>query len=297
VGDLDDILRQLEPSLGPVGGAPAPLEGGITNRNFRVRFARGEYVVRLHGKDTDLLGISREAELLANERAASLGIAPEVACGFEGGLVTRFLTCEALGPQEIAEGVQEIAGALRAFHESGIRLPVTFDIPALLAEYAENMRARGTEPPAGYLEISHVAARIVATIPAAELCPCHNDLLAGNLIRSRSGGRVMIVDWEYAGMGDPYFDLGNLAVNNGFDATTEAVLLEAYHLAPPTSAQTARLQLMRILSDARESAWGVMQGVVSELDFDFEAYAGEHLGRLRDAVSGPFERLLVEAGG
>ena len=60
VAGLNDILHGLEPSLGPVGGAPAPLEGGITNRNYKVRFGEVDYVVRLHGKDTDLLGISRK---------------------------------------------------------------------------------------------------------------------------------------------------------------------------------------------------------------------------------------------
>jgi thiamine kinase-like enzyme len=274
--DLDDILRQLEPSLGPVGGEPAPLEGGITNRNFRARLGGQEYVVRLHGKDTDLLGISREAELEANRAAAELGIAPAVAGTFDGGLVTRFVECEALDP---GAHVREIARALRAFHESCVHLPVTFDVPALLGQYAANMGRRGAQPPAGLEEITALAGRVAAMLAPVEPRPCHNDLLAGNLIRA--GGRVMIVDWEYAGMGDPYFDLGNLAVNNGFDEVMQARLLEAYHGAPATDAQRERLRLMRVLSDAREAAWGFMQAQISALDFDFGAYANEHLERMR----------------
>ena len=69
MGELSDILQRLEPSLGPVGREPAALEGGITNRNYRVLLGEGEYVIRLHGKDTDLLGISRRAERLANDTA------------------------------------------------------------------------------------------------------------------------------------------------------------------------------------------------------------------------------------
>ena len=42
--------------------------------------------------------------------------------------------------------------------------------------------------------------------------PCHNDLLNANFIHDARG--VRIVDWEYAGMGDRYFDLGNLSINN-----------------------------------------------------------------------------------
>jgi thiamine kinase-like enzyme len=291
VGDLGDILRQLEPSLGPVGGAPAPLEGGITNRNFRVRFAQDEYVVRLHGKDTDLLGISREAERLANDAAAKLGIAPAVAASFDGGLVTRFLACEGLDSERVAEAAEEIAVALRAFHDSDTRLPVDFDVPALLDEYRAIV---GDATPEGYDELVEVARRIAAALPPWEPRPCHNDLLAGNIVRSREDGRIALVDWEYAGMGHPYFDLGNLAVNNDFGEQDERRLLRAYHDAEPSEAQLARLRLMRVMSDAREAAWGVIQGKVSALDFDFDGYAEHHLQRLRAT---DFERWLSAAKG
>ena len=71
VGELNDILHELEASLGPLGGEPRPLDGGITNRNFRVRLGGEDYVVRLPGKDTELLGIDRDAERIANEAAAA----------------------------------------------------------------------------------------------------------------------------------------------------------------------------------------------------------------------------------
>ena len=83
----------------------------------------------------------------------------------------------------------------------------------------------------------------------------------------------MLVDWEYAGMGDPRFDLGNLSVNNDFDDGDDERLLGAYYGGPPSDPQRAALKLMRVLSDAREAAWGVVQGAVSELDFDFDGYA------------------------
>jgi thiamine kinase-like enzyme len=92
----------------------------------------------------------------------------------------------------------------------------------------------------------------------------------------------MLVDWEYAGMGDPRFDLGNLSINNDFDAATDERLLTAYHGQAPSDAQRAALALMRLLSDAREAAWAVVQGQVSELDFDFERYGREHFERLHD---------------
>lgn len=287
MGDLNDILHELEPSLGLLGGEPTPLEGGITNRNFKVGFGGSDYVVRLHGKDTDLLGISREAERLANEAAAELGIAPEVAAGFEGGLVTRYISCASMEAAEIAAVADQIGRALRRFHDSGVSLPVSFSVPDLLAEYGRLIHERGGSPPADYERAEELAARIVAAAPVQAPKPCHNDLLAGNLVRERPGDRVMIVDWEYAGMGDPGFDLGNLSVNNEFDEAAEERLLGAYYQAPPSPKQRARLKLMRLLSDIREAAWGTMQARVSDLDFDFEGYAERHFARLREALEGP----------
>jgi thiamine kinase-like enzyme len=286
VDGLNDILHGLEPSLGPLGGDPSPLEGGITNRNYKVRFGEREYVLRLHGKDTDLLGISREAERIANAAAARLGIAPEVAETFEGGLVTRFLTCAPLDAAEIATRAEEIAVALRAFHDAAVTLPIEFRVAGLLEDYARIIAARGGEVPGAYQEARELAVRITAALGGARLAPCHNDLLPGNLVRERTADRIMIVDWEYAGMGHPFFDLGNLSVNNGFDEATDERLLSAYHGAAPSRRQRATLKLTRVLSDVREAAWGTMQAQVSELDFDFDGYAEQHFARLRAAVDG-----------
>ena len=87
--------------------------------------------------------------------------------------------------------------------------------------------------------------------------PCHNDLLTANFIARRR--RVRIVDWEYAGMGDRYFDLGNLSVNNGFAEADDERLLAAYFGEPSTPRRFAALRLMRIMSDFREGMWGVVQ--------------------------------------
>jgi thiamine kinase-like enzyme len=295
VGEVNDILHGLEPSLGPVGGDPSPLEGGITNRNFRVRLGEAEYVLRLHGKDTELLGISRDAERMANSAAAELGIAPQVAASFEGGLLTSYVTCTPLDGTEIAGRAEEIAVALRAFHDSAVALPVTFWVPDMLDSYAAIVTARGGRLPEGYADARELAAQIVTALPAQRPAPCHNDLLPGNIVRERTEDRIMIVDWEYAGMGHPCFDLGNLSVNNDFDEAADERLLGAYHGGAPSPRQHATLRLMRVLSDIREAAWGVMQGTVSELDFDFAGYAEEHFARLRGAVAGDRLDVLIAA--
>jgi thiamine kinase-like enzyme len=108
------------------------------------------------------------------------------------------------------------------------------------------------------------------------------------------GSRIRIVDWEYAGMGDPYFDLGNFSVNHDLTPDDDDHLL-AFYEGPAHINHRARLSLMRVVSDFREAMWGVLQQGISTLDVDFVAYAGEHFDRLLANASTPaFERALRE---
>ena len=126
--------------------------------------------------------------------------------------------------------------------------------------------------------------------------PCHNDLLTANFLFD--GTRLRIVDWEYAGMGDRYFDLGNLSVNNGFSDDEDRALLAEYWQQPVTAQRFACLKLMRIMSDFREGMWGVVQMAISALEFDFAAYADEHLTRVSAGLADPrFPTWLEDARG
>jgi thiamine kinase-like enzyme len=281
------------------------LEGGITNRNFRLRAGDSEYVLRLPGKDTGLLEIDREAERAANAMAASAGVAPEVAAFLadEGILVTRFVTGEPVESEELREPVllAEVAGRLHAVH-SGSPLPSTFDSFRIVETYRETAASRGGNIPAAYDDALALARRLepVMTGPEHEPVPCHNDLLAANFICS-GGERIWIVDWEYAGMGDRYFDLANFAVNNELGEGEQETLLEEYFGmtgADPhePARRLAALRLMCLMSDFREAMWGVVQTALSELDFDFEAYARKHFERmLATAADSDFAIWLEEA--
>jgi thiamine kinase-like enzyme len=102
------------------------------------------------------------------------------------------------------------------------------------------------------------------------------------------------LDWEYAGWGDPFFDLGNLAVNNEFQETDDEALLLAYFSAV-TRSTWARLKLMKILSDAREGIWGMVQWGISPLGFDFAAYGQRHLERFMTHCDSSEDARWVEA--
>jgi thiamine kinase-like enzyme len=259
-----------------------PLGGGITNRNFRVEVGGETFVLRIGGEDTQLLGIDRRSEHAASRVAAELGLAPEVVAFLEpeGYLVTRFVAGE-VGRVD----VPQVGVALRRLHD-GPSIPSRFDSFRVVEAYREIADDRGVATPPPYDWAHTIASRIEQRRRGEPPRPCHNDLLNANFIAE--GDRLWIVDWEYAGMGDPFFDLGNFAVNHELDAEGERLLLESYGSGDPEP-----LILMRFMSDFREAMWGVVQQAISTLDFDFRTYADEHFERLERTAAEPRFRAAL----
>ena len=301
IPELTEVVARVAALLGPREGAVTALDGGITNRNFRVRFGGTDYVVRLPGKDTSLLGIDRQAECTANKHAADLGIAPPVAAFLESPpcLITRFIEGREMTAEELREPatLAEVARALRSFHDSGVELPTTFDSFKVVEEYASTAASRGVAAPRELQEALVRSRAIQEAVSGHDEhlpVPCHDDLLSANFLHD--GEHVRIVDWEYAGMGDRYFDLGNFAVNNELGPPEEDMLLGEYFGEPATERRRATLALFRYMSDFREAMWGVLQTAVSDIKFDFEDYARRHFARLTEAGADPrFEARLQEA--
>jgi thiamine kinase-like enzyme len=275
-----------------------PLEGGITNRNYRVFVGEETFVLRLPAETGSLLGIDRHVEHAVSRLAAAAGVAPQVV-GFiepEGALVTRFIVGRPVSEEAIRTPpmLQRIADALRRIHQAG-SVEATFSPFRVVEAYALTTKRHGGELPAAFERAQPIAHRIEQALSEEPAVLCHNDLLNANFIDD--GATIWIVDWEYAGMGDRFFDFGNFAVNHQLSELDESRLLAAY-FGRTTPAQHARLRLMRVMSDFREAMWGVVQRTVSTLDVDFDAYGQRHFDRMFSAASNPrFDDWLRQAGG
>jgi thiamine kinase-like enzyme len=285
----------LEEALGRVPGwagqtlQTASLGGGLTNQNIRVDVGGEALVLRLAGEGTDLLGINRRHEYAASVAAAAAGVGPEVIHFIEpeGCLVTRFVVGRPVAPEAMRhpDNLRRVAAALRAIHAMP-PIPGTFSPFRVVEAYERTARAHGVDTfPDNYAWLLERKDQIETAFmhEPYEPCPCHNDLLNANFL---DDGRLRVLDWEYAGMGDPGFDLANFSVNHELSSEADRLLL-GYYFGEATARRLARHRLMKIMSDFREAMWGVVQQGISALEFDFREYADKHFRRMTMSFDDP----------
>ncbi len=282
--DIDAVIARVWPGQ----SAKAEVLGrGFTHHNFRVDVGGESFVLRVAGPEAALLGIDRRVEHEASLAAAAVGIGPEVVAFVEpeGYLITRFIDGDVVPVESMrdVESIERVARALKAVHR-GPSLARRFNAFRVVEEYRSIAYAHGAAVPPTYVWARQTALRVERARGVFAERPCHNDLLSDNLIDD--GRRIRIVDWEYAGMGDVFFDLASFSANHGLDPDARRSLLAAY--AGEVRAEDERaLELMVFMSDFRDAMWGVVQGAVSELDFDFASYADEHFERLAATAAAP----------
>ena len=210
-----------------------------------------------------------------------MGLAPEVVYFIqpEGYLVTRFIEARPIPPEEMRkpENIRAVASMLQRIHQMP---PVTgtFDAFRIVESYTEIARRYQAVFPANFDWLISEMRQAEAEGRRAMAVARENFLLQGD--------HIFLLDWEYAGMGDVYFDLANFSVNHGLSDEQDRWLLEGYFDRVGQS-HWSRLKVMKIMSDFREAMWGTVQTGISELDFDFRGYADKHFSRLTNNIQNP----------
>lgn len=274
-----------------------PLErmGGLTNTVFRA----GSVVLRLPGAGTEAY-IDRANEAVAARLAAEAGVAPEVlhVDPASGIMATRYVEgAVTMAPEVFRQrpGAAARAGtAFRQLHDSGAIFPFRFELFAMIDDYLALLATRDVALPAGYHDVVAEAEAIREALAAhpLPLAPCHCDPLCENFLDT--GTRMWIVDWEYSGMNDPMWDLGDLSVEAEFDAAQEAALLTAYFGAEPTPHDLGRMVIYKAMCDLLWTLWGLIQLADGNPAEDFRAYADNRFARCKALMSQPaFARHLA----
>jgi thiamine kinase-like enzyme len=266
--------------------------GGLTNKVYRVDMAGQTCCLRLPGEGTGEY-INRDTEAHNARAAGRAGVSPEVllADSDSGVMITAFLDgCETMTPALFArrDGAPARAGkALGQLHGSGETFRFTFELFAMIDEYLKLLADKAITFPAGYYDVLAEAQTVRAALQARPLpqVPSHCDPLCENFLDD--GTRMWIVDWEYSGMNDPMWDLGDLSVEGGFSPEQDAQMLHAYFGGAPSPADQGRMVLYKAMCDLLWTLWGLIQHANNNPAEDFMAYAENRFARCRKLMAEP----------
>jgi thiamine kinase-like enzyme len=274
------------------------LEGGLTNRNYKVTSSAGRRAVaRCSTEKSTLLSIDREAEYRNSLLAASIGVAPPVvgyAAG-EGLLVIEWLDGHTIQSAELDDSatLAQVSAVCARLH-AGPRFVNDFDMFQVQRGYLDIVDERGFRLPPGYRELLGQAEQIrvaLAAQPQATV-PCHNDLLAANMISE--GPRIWFIDYEYAGNNDPYFELGNLWAEAQLAPERLEELVASYY-GRESRPKFARARLFALMAQYGWTLWASIQDAVSDVAFDFWSWGMEKYERaVATFGSRQFSELIVE---
>ena len=273
------------------------LSGGLTNRNYKVTVDGARYVARMSSPEGALLAIDREVEHAASVAAAASGVAPAVAeyAPQVGILVIEWLDARTFTEDDVRDSrnLPAVVAALRVLH-AGAPLPATFDCFEMMRSYLDVVATRGLRKPERFDEFLPVIERIRRALAVRDdgLVPCHNDLLAANLLDDST--RIRLIDYEYAGNNDACFELGNLWSESNL-APAQLDELIALYYGQALRHKVARARLFALVGKALWMLWASIQNGVSDLDFDFWSWGMEKYDRAVAEFDGPdLERWIDE---
>jgi len=298
-GRIDALFDQI-PSLADKPREVEELPGGLTNLNLKVTTPRGVFVARCSRSDTSLLGIDRAAEYANTLAAEKAGVgAPLVEFRPDlGVLVIGYIKGHTFDNDDLRKpgALARVAEACRTLH-AGPRFTGDFNMFSRQRTYLRTVQDHGFALPPDYTDHDDRFRQIEAALAvlAGPTVPCNNDLLAGNIVDD--GQKLWLIDYEYSGNNDPYFELGNTWTECQLDPGHLDELVTAYvgHHSPE---KIARTRLQSVVSQYGWSLWGFIQAATNDLDFDFYSWGLERFeGAVREFRSPGFASLLETAAG
>jgi thiamine kinase-like enzyme len=293
--DLDGLL-DLVPALRDRESVEE-LAGGLTNTNYKVVTPAGVYVVRVSAKDAGLLAIDRENEYLNTVSAADAGVGAPVVDYLpeQSLLVLEFIvgTTQTSADLQRGDKLHWVAEACRRLH--GARaFRDDFNMFDIQRRYLRLVQERGFRLPERYLEFEPQVRRIEAAMAVRDegTVPCNNDLLAENFIDVGDGFRL--IDYEYSGMNDACFELGNVWSESNLSLAQLDELVGHYY-GERMANKVARARLWGLMSKYGWTLWASIQDGVSQIDFDFWEWGMEKYERAVAEFDGPdFDRLVED---
>lgn len=266
--------------------------GGLTNLVYRVTGGDEVVILRIPGEGTEDY-IDRSVEAHNARLAADADVSAEViyANSDNGIMLSHYLDgCETMTPETFpaTPGAPGRAGkVLQQLHGSGMTFEFRFELFSMIDDYLGILDKLGAELPEGYHDVVREAENVRSALDAqpTALAPCHCDPLCENFLDN--GKRMWVVDWEYSGMNDPMWDLGDLSVEAGFSDVHDREMMEAYCGGAPSDAEYGRMVIYKAMSDLLWTLWGLIQHANKNPADDFWVYATNRFARCKALMADP----------
>jgi len=292
-------LDQLFERIGVLSGRRrdvSELSGGLTNANYRVQTDDGgDFVVRVSESSAGLLAINRENERFNTRAAGEAGVGARVieALPEAGVLVVEFLSGRTLDTSDLRDlsTLPRIATAVRRLHD-GSAFQGSFDMRQIRRRYLDVVQERGYRLPDGYLDLQPLIEGLedAMGLMPERLVPCNNDLLPANFIDD--GSHIWIIDYEYSGMNEASFELGNISSESFLNPEQTRVLVSNYW-GRDSEHKVARAQAWSLLARYGWTLWASIQDGASSIDFDFWSWGMLKYDSAREELHGPqYQQVL-----
>jgi thiamine kinase-like enzyme len=296
--DSDEALIAMQGLFGTRAGAGIVRLGGLTNRVYRVDLDGKPAVLRIPGDGTaEYINRAHEAETA--RLASAVGVSPAVihADPSSGLMVSAHVDAVTMTPALFASRDGAVARAgdvFRRLHASGVVFPFRFELFAMIDEYLGILATKDVALPSGYSDVVREADAIRAALARRRvaLAPCHCDPLCENFLDD--GSRMWLVDWEYSGMNDPMWDLGDVSVEGSFSDAQDEALLRAYFSGEPAPRDHGRMVIYKAMCDLLWTLWGLIQLANGNPADDFRTYADTRFAHCKALMERPeFARHLA----
>lgn len=280
------------------------LAGGASNRNFLItRADTGErFVLRVTpgARIAARFGLDRWRGLEAHRAAHTAGVAPRL-CGItlpDGHSLVEYVDRPVVDARLLRQPdvLEACTRTLRAVHHSGT-VSGRFSAMRDIRRYRTIAQREGLALPDDIDWQFDVAERIESVFAAVAVPDrlCHNDVQLANFLHDADG--TCMLDWEYAGQGNPYFDLAMIAANGDLQPAELDRMLVAY-FGRARDCDRDRVTAQQFQSSLREAMWSVIaKPILQDTGWDYDEWSHVFFDKARAlARSDDFERLLDRAG-
>lgn len=257
------------------------ISGGMTNTNFYVRLKDREYILRIPGACTDKM-VDRKSEQHNSALASFAGFNPNsIYFNPDTGVkITEYIPdAETLNGKtaRLEKNIKKTTALLKSLHQSHMKMYNDFSVQTEYEKYKNMLNEVNVAYYHGFSKADaffyHLMDRLETL--GMEHKPCHNDLVAENLIKDKEG-KMYLIDWEYSGYHDPMWDLASHLLECEFTEDEEELFLYHYFGQKPDAASEEKIMIFKICQDILWSAWTILKEAQGE---DFGTYGIDRLNR------------------